>query len=53
MNRIEQWATNNIRPLYSGEFKTALWIAFWLFILTWGEPDLVGAAVRLLMGLGS
>jgi hypothetical protein len=48
MNKIEQML-NQYKPYYSGELKTAAWIGFWLFILTWGEPDLVGAVVAMLM----
>jgi hypothetical protein len=38
---------------YTALYRTALWIAFWTFILTWGEPDIVGALVQLLMRMST
>ena len=47
MNKLEQLIKQS-QQLYSGEIKTALWISFWLFILTWGDNDLIGAIVNLI-----
>jgi hypothetical protein len=38
---------------YTALYRTALWIAFLLFVLTWGEPDIIGAVVQLLMRSGT
>ena len=47
MNKLEQLIKRS-QQAYSGELKTALWITFWLFILTWGDNDLIGALVNLI-----
>lgn len=30
------------------EFKAALWVAFWLFVLTVGDPDIIDASIDLI-----
>lgn len=35
--RIKGWREGTL------DFRTTLWVCFWLFILTTGEPDLIDA----------
>ena len=37
----------------SREMVAAIWAAFWLLVLTAGEPDLLGAVVRWVERLGT
>ena len=36
------------QPQHYADMKTALWIVFWVFVLTWGEPDLISSVVKFI-----
>lgn len=51
LNLLSREYSSGARVRYGqrkSDMTTALWVAFWLLVLTKGDPDLIDAAVALI-----